>query len=348
MNKLILRTNNMETIVPACDIVVSDLIERWRSSCGKELPALDDELYLWSLEVMVSILVGPKYREHRAELVPAMKHISSVVRAIFEHTSRLSLLPPQLAYALGLAPWKDFEAAVDETLASANAFVENLLSLRHLNGSGLLSRMLAEGLDLKIIQRIVADFILAAGDTTVYTLQWALYELARNPQLQDELYEQSLLVNSAKELSELPLAKWTLRETLRLYPVAIFLSRYLPEECELAGYKIDAGTLVILSLYTSGRDEKNFAEAERFWPARWARDGSGAYAGVAAPFASIPFALGSRSCIGRRVAEAQLTLTIAQLMKNFRMEIVNTNPIELTLRMIAVPSEPLQLKLTSR
>ncbi|GLG97060.1 cytochrome P450 315a1, mitochondrial [Gryllus bimaculatus] len=111
MNKLILRTNNMETIVPACDIVVSDLIERWRSSCGKELPALDDELYLWSLEVMVSILVGPKYREHRAELVPAMKHISSVVRAIFEHTSRLSLLPPQLAYALGLAPWKDFEAA---------------------------------------------------------------------------------------------------------------------------------------------------------------------------------------------------------------------------------------------
>lgn len=68
-----------------------------------------------------------------------------------------------------------------------------------------------------------------------------------------------------------------------------------------------------MSLYTSGRDERNFKNAQKFSPDRWLRNDKGDYNGVINPHASLPFALGARSCVGRKIAETQLTLTIAEV-----------------------------------
>lgn len=70
-----------------------------------------------------------------------------------------------------------------------------------------------------------------------------------------------------------------------------------------------------MSLYTSGRSEAYFPDALRFWPERWLRDGS-KYQGVLEASASLPFAMGGRSCIGRRVAESLLSLTLAEVSKD--------------------------------
>lgn len=66
-------------------------------------------------------------------------------------------------------------------------------------------------------------------------------------------------------------------------------------------------------MYTSGRDDRNFPDANSFNPDRWQRreiNKSQTYIGVNNVYGSLPFAMGSRSCIGRKLAENQLYLTI--------------------------------------
>jgi cytochrome P450 len=60
-------------------------------------------------------------------------------------------------------------------------------------------------------------------------MQWALYLLAKHPEAQEK---------AAKDPNYI---KWILKETSRLYPIAPFITRVLPEDSEIAGYNIPAG-----------------------------------------------------------------------------------------------------------
>ena len=76
---------------------------------------------------------------------------------------------------------------------------------------------------------------------TANSTQWILYLLAHHPNLQDELYAELQQVRSSDDIVQLPLLRGTIREALRLYPVAPFLTRYLPEDSLIGGYHVPAG-----------------------------------------------------------------------------------------------------------
>lgn len=67
---------------------------------------------------------------------------------------------------------------------------------------------------------------------TAYSMQWSLYLLSKNEEIQNEL------VKKIDENCETNLMKNIMREALRLYPVAPFLTRILPQDVRLAGYPI--------------------------------------------------------------------------------------------------------------
>lgn len=76
-------------------------------------------------------------------------------------------------------------------------------------------------------------------------------------------------------------------------------------------------TSIIASIYTSGRDDSNFSKAQLFLPYRWDRNDSRRASLVNhVPTASLPFAMGARSCIGKKIAMVQLTEVISQVKKN--------------------------------
>ncbi|XP_067011206.2 cytochrome P450 315a1, mitochondrial [Anabrus simplex] len=347
MNKLLLKNDAMQSITPACHKVATDLVTRWKTCSGRELHNLEGQLYRWSLDVLLAVLLGAQYEVQRHQLEPAVHQLSLVVHRVFEESAKLSLIPARLAAKLHLSVWTNFVQTVDQALDGANRLVRQVVPLCE-HGEGLLGRMLQEGIELPDVIRIVADLILAAGDTTAYSTEWAMYLLARNPKAQEELLKEVKETNSPEETIQLPLLRGVLREALRLYPVAPFLTRFLPQDAHIAGYPVDTGTLVILSLYTSGRDADYFPEPTLFWPQRWLRNDSGVYTAVKSPYASMPFAMGARSCIGRKIAETQIMLTLAQMVKNFKMELVNQEPIEMILRMVSVPSRPIRIWLTDR
>lgn len=69
---------------------------------------------------------------------------------------------------------------------------------------------------------------------------------------------------------------------------------------------------IVMSLYTMGRDSKYFTDPESFRPERWLRNGDKKNC-VQEPLAFIPFGVGVRSCIGRRVAEMQMQFLLSRV-----------------------------------
>ncbi|NXY91591.1 CP27B protein, partial [Alcedo cyanopectus] len=68
-------------------------------------------------------------------------------------------------------------------------------------------------------------------------------------------------------------------------------------------------TLLTLCHYAASRDARFFPAPDSFCPQRWLHPEPG----TGHPFASLPFGLGKRSCVGRRLAELQLQQALAQV-----------------------------------
>lgn len=63
--------------------------------------------------------------------------------------------------------------------------------------------------------------------------------------------------------------------------------------------------MLVLNTHVLGSNEENFEESSQFRPERWLQDKK-----KINPFAHLPFGVGKRMCVGRRLAELQLHLAL--------------------------------------
>ncbi|CAH1183623.1 unnamed protein product [Phaedon cochleariae] len=334
MNKLLLK-GNLSWIEDSCDVASQLFIDTIKANTKQELPNVEDSLYKWSLDVIVSILVGKRtYQQYHKEMEPLVQDLAATIHLVFRTTSKMQLLPARLAEKYQLSRWKHFEKSVNDALGSAYKMLDYLQS-NFGETDGLLAKMIHEEVPKKELDRIVVDLILGAGDTTAYSMAWILFAISKYPEVQHEIRRQ------LRSDQNTPLLKNVVRETLRLYPVAPFLTRIIPEDVVLCGYTIPANTLIVMSIYTSGRSEKYFKNPNKFIPDRWLRNSS-ANSNVIQQ-ASLPFGMGSRSCIGKKIAETQFQMTLRKVVENFFVEIKNADQIENVMQMVSKPSKPLKL-----
>ena len=79
------------------------------------------------------------------------------------------------------------------------------------------------------------------------------------------------------------------------------------------------------------------------------RDSStGKLQGVSHSFASLPFGFGSRSCIGKKIAEIEMEYLIQQFHDNFHIQILNDKPVNMAMRMIGLPDSRITFRLTRK
>ncbi|KAH8294740.1 hypothetical protein KR018_002386, partial [Drosophila ironensis] len=307
-----------------------------------ELPQLEQQLYRWSIEVLCCIMFGNSVITS-TEIQSALDEFTQIVHKVFEHSSRLMTFPPRLAQMLRLRIWRDFEANVDEVLREGAAIIDHCIRLQQLQvkqeqEEALYQRLQAAEVPDEMIKRIFVDLVIAAGDTTAFSSQWALFVLSQNQFLQ-----RRLAIERAGHGSQL--LHGVIKESLRLYPVAPFIGRYLPQDTQLSGHFIEKDTLVLLSLYTAGRDASHFERPEMVLPERWCL---GQSEQIHQSHGSLPFAIGQRSCIGRRVALKQLHSLLGRCASQFEMRCLNERPIDCVLRMVTVPDQTLRLALRPR
>ncbi|XP_055707930.1 cytochrome P450 315a1, mitochondrial [Phlebotomus papatasi] len=340
MNTLLLNRDFSPFVDPIKNSV-GRLMAKWEASEPiKPLENIESDLYRWSLETIINLTVGSSYTEIQPEIEESLEKLSRVLHRVFKTSAKLFLLPPQICEFLGTRSWREFEDSVGETLAIGAEIIKKCLRLSNLQ-NGILQEMQAFEIPQEYIERIIVDLIIAAGDTTSFSMLWCLHLLSKHPDVQENIRKEVVGRDSANA-DEIPILRATIRETLRLFPVAPFVGRVVGgKDTILGNYRIDQEVMGIVSLYTSSRDPRNFHNPNQFQPQRWMRSEG---ASEHKPQASLPFALGARSCIGQKIAMKQMCELLRQLLQHFHLKNY-TGPVNPILQLITVPDKKIEIGL---
>ncbi|HEV3432287.1 MAG TPA: cytochrome P450 [Paraburkholderia sp.] len=217
----------------------------------------------------------------------------------------------------------------------------------------LLTRLLqsrddGSALSLQNVRDECMTIFLAGHETTAATLVWWAWCMASNREAQriarDEV--ERVLQGRAPTLETLPALGYltqTLKETLRLYPVApLLISRRATRAVQLGDWSLPAGTLFMIPGHLMHHDPRWFADPEAFRPERFAPDAPelprGAY---------MPFGAGPRVCLGQHLAMTEMTVIAAMLLQRFTLGVPQgaapPRPVfNVTLR----PAQPLHLAIS--
>nr|AYM55637.1 cytochrome p450 [Croton stellatopilosus] len=209
-------------------------------------------------------------------------------------------------------------------------FIDVMLSLEE---KGHLSGFIYDA-DTSIKSTCLA-LITGAGDTTTITLTWAISLLLNNKSaLKKAREELDLHIGTERQVDESDLKNLVyiqaiIKETLRLYPVAPFLSREFMEDCTIGEYQVPAGTRLLVNIWKIQRDPtiwKNPScfEPERFLTSHVNVDVRGQNYEV------IPFGSGRRSCPGASFALHSLHLTLARFLHSFDFGTPMDAPVDMT------------------
>ncbi|XP_054718547.1 probable cytochrome P450 12a5, mitochondrial [Uloborus diversus] len=185
--------------------------------------------------------------------------------------------------------------------------------------------------------------------TTSHSVGFLLYQLAKNQEKQEILYQEIDYLLPSKEskitpevFTQLRYVKGCLKESQRLFPIIPGVARKLMKEVVIAGYRIPAGTIVIVNNREICRQEKYFKNALAFEPERWLDREP-----LVHRFSFLPFGYGVRSCMGRRLAELEIICLTTEIIRQFKVE-YHHEDIDILTRLINTPDKPLKFKFTSR
>jgi cytochrome P450 family 6 len=183
----------------------------------------------------------------------------------------------------------------------------------------------------------VGVFLAAGYETSSSTTSFTLYELSKQPDLQQRVREEiksalkkhngQVPFEMVSSASEMPLLHQAIHETLRLYSVFSTLDR----ECTNAsGVSIDGGSFripkgmpILIPVYPLGRDEKYFEDPLRYDPERFSPENINKIPFV---LANMAFGTGQRYCIGERLGLIQTKVALVMLLKDFRIESNENTP----------------------
>ncbi|XP_063055949.1 cytochrome P450 11B, mitochondrial [Engraulis encrasicolus] len=392
LNREVMVSGAVRRFLPLLDEVSHDFCRLLRSrvemlgtamDTGHHSMTLDPspDLFRFALEASCHVLYGERIGLFSSKPSQEAGQFISAVERMLATTPPLLYLPPRLLHRVRAPLWTQHATAWDCIFSHAQARVERgyervqveqsggvrgLLGASSSGGvegrfGGVLGQLLEKGqLSLELIKANITELMAGSVDTTAVPLQFALFELARNPEVQERVRQQVQLSwkraggDVHKALQGAPLLKGTMRETLRLYPVGITVQRHPIRDIILQNFHIPAETLVQVCLYPLGRSSEVFPDPARFDPARWGRGegeaGAGAGQEVGADggaFRSLAFGFGARQCVGRRIAENEIQLILAHILQNFHLSVTSSDDLNTTYTLILQPEKPPRITFTT-
>jgi cytochrome P450 len=170
----------------------------------------------------------------------------------------------------------------------------------------------------------VATMILAGHETTATALFWALYLLALDPAVQDQVASEAKAVgiSGTPEVEQLKFTRAVLDETMRLYPPAYLVARAARGADTISGMPVKPKDVILIAPWLLHRHEKLWRDPNAFMPQRFLPPSP-----PPERFAYLPFGAGPRICIGAHFALVEATLALAKLVGTFRIELADRAPV---------------------
>ncbi len=199
--------------------------------------------------------------------------------------------------------------------------LQMLLDSRYEDGSSMTEQQV---LDESLI------LFVAGHETSANALAWTFYLLAQHPEVVIEL--QSEIAHHLKggiphfsQLKNLPYTTQIIQESMRLYPPAWIIDRVAIDHDQVAGYKIDKGTMMLLYVYGAHRNPNFWDQPSTFDPGRFASE----HKKNIPPYTYFPFGGGPRMCIGNNFAMMEMQLIVARMIQRFNLKKIDPEEIGL-------------------
>jgi cytochrome P450 len=281
-------------------------VARWPR--GEPFP-IHPRMQAIALEVILEVVLGVSegWRRHRLrEVLPTVLQANPL---LFLAESRA----PWLAEGpVGrLRPWvrrrREAETLLREEVAAHRAAAEGddilamLVAMRDENGSGLS--------DTELVGQLMT-LLLAGHETTAASLAWCFERLLRHP---------AALARLLIELDhgEDAYLDAVIKETMRQRPVVEVVWRELAAPCEIGGYSLPAGTIVVPVIRAVAAEA--FDAPEEFRPERFLD-------GETVPYSHIPFGGGPRRCLGASFATLEMKTVLRTVLTSLELSVTNPAP----------------------
>ncbi|XP_037785556.1 probable cytochrome P450 49a1 [Penaeus monodon] len=348
--------------LPDMDDVARAFVRRIRSLRDKEneVPAtFVNEIYKWAIESLATVVLERRLHCIEDDLrgSPESSHLIPLAKqfldALYE-TENVKLW--QYFPTTSITRLKDAHDVFSEIALRAIEDTERALAScrrgrdepRRLS---LLENLLeTPGLSRGDVITFLIDLLATGIDTTSHSVSHMLYLLAKNPEVQGRVIrEVDAEVGKPEHLSPEHIARLTytraaFRETLRIMPVGIGITRKLNRDTVLGGYLVPKGWQVVVPSMLINHKDSIFPRASEFLPERFLR---GSPLAPTHSYAFLPFSVGTRMCIGRRVAQQEIMCLMIRILGEFTV-VYKHEDIHLINKLSYRPSHPLRFTFNDR
>ncbi|MEZ4794068.1 MAG: cytochrome P450 [Flavobacteriaceae bacterium] len=187
-----------------------------------------------------------------------------------------------------------------------------------------------EAMDMEQLIDEITILFVAGHETTANALSFALFLLAKHPEIQQRLYEEAKEITSkplepVQQIKEFVYTKAVIEESMRMYPPAWITDRECLEDDTIKDFHIRKGTFIGISFYELHRNPEYWKNPDQFNPERFLLKDqypTNAY---------YPFGAGPRMCIGMGFAMYEMVLAVSQLILKYSFKTtqdeVQLNPL---------------------
>ncbi|XP_069363043.1 cytochrome P450 4V2-like [Maniola hyperantus] len=172
------------------------------------------------------------------------------------------------------------------------------------------------------IREHVDTMLFGGHDTSATVLMYTILLVGSYHEVQQKIFEElhDVFGDEDREVTKQDLLRLVyleavLKESIRIYPIAPFIIRYLDQDVKLRNCTLSKGRTCFLSVYGVHRHPMWGPDAEEFKPERWLDSKTL----PKCPTAFAGFGMGRRYCIGKVYALMSMKTTLAHVFRRYRV-----------------------------
>ncbi len=315
----------LESISKVMAKTIEGYIYQWRNLKGTAI-LIDQQFLDLTSDIVITSLLGESIKNKLPEfpeLIEEMQaYIIKLVRIpFFIHYSKISGKHKKF-----LKIRQKFDDVVfdiiEERMQSSESHDDLLSMLIDARYEGTETGMSKE----QIRDEFITIFI-AGHETTSFALSWAFYLLGNAPNVVDRLKKESHayfknIKDGKHNWMSLKYHLAVIKESMRIFPPAYFVSREAIEDDEIQPQKIvRKDDVILMSIIEMHRDPKVWPNAHLFDPERFMKE----KISEQERHCYFPFGGGPRMCIGNNFALMEAVLVLAYFFNEFDFELVKNH-----------------------